>query len=1366
MISQRLLLPIIYHLIVFLKGLLCFFFIATISSLQAQNYYSFTKLSMEDGLVDDWVTSALLDQDGYLWLTTLNGLSRYEGNNFQNFKSNQSDTTSIGGNTVMDIIEDQTGTIWVATMGVSGLNRYDKITETFQRILYPENPLDIGQAPVDLYQDVYDEDILWIGTYSSGLIQYNKKKKVFIGYDIDNSVKNPFTFNSVLSIQQDKLHKNKLWLGTNNGLCVFDKNTSEFILQPYPSFIAEDIHLSILSILPEGDDVIWLGTNSYGLVKFEISKKRWNFISLDKKLTSINQKRTAINKIALGPENKLWLCSESHGLMLFDKELQSATIVKSNNSNSEDNEVTGMYIDRFQRYWFFNKLKGVSMLDFNNQKFAFTPLTNIPLCYDNQLLQATDFSWDKKRKQLYVTTADCYGLHIFDSSGKLKEKILINNLVGENNKEIFLLNDSENNLWLAGKGLVVFNHEIKKIEPKFENTIVSDSQIRGIIQSQDGFVWLITRFNGLLKLNLEKETIQQYLKNEQFPNAPNTTATLFDILEDKKQNIWLATHKDGVFKLDRQQNQFTNYGIPEFEPLTLTEDKDGMIWVGGFSQGIRIINPDLNSEQKYTSLKTEDGLVSNQITQLAKDDKGIWINTRFGLNWYDEEQKQFVAFGKRDGIKEPYQNPFAIQKGFKVISNGNLLIGEKNGFYTTNTVRIRKKETPVKVVFTNFEVFNKKRHFEKNLNLLSKIELNHDENFFSAEFAALDLSNPTKNQFSYKLEGLNKDWVFLGNKNIAYFTDVRPGKYILKVKATNSDGIWNKEYVQLEIKISPPWWATIWAYLIYALLALGTIYGVYQFQLRRKLAMMEAKRLQEIDVLKTRLYNNITHEFRTPLTVILGMANELSKRVGARNKKSLEMIERNGKSLLSLINQVLDLSKIESGQVSLEMIQGDVISFIRYLTESFQSYVASKNITLTFYSELSEVIMDYDPKRLQSIISNLLSNAIKFTEENGKIILHISNQVNELKSDDLPELVIHIKDSGIGIEEENIQFLFDRFYQVNNTSTRKAEGTGIGLALTKELIELMNGQITVKSRVGKGTKFTVRLPITQEAVKKITNEEHAFFQNKENESQNRAVITDTNSSNPSELPQLLIIEDNVDVLDYIKICIKNDFHISEATNGKTGIEKALEIIPDIIISDVMMPEKDGFEVTDFLKNDDRTSHIPIILLTGKADNQSKLEGLKRGADAYLTKPFNKEELNIRLKKLVEIRQRLLERYSQSSIDKIEPSTKVHFQIEDAFLKKLKEIVEKHIDNPDFNITQFCKEAGMSRAQLHRKLKALTNKSATIFIRSIRLRKAKVLLETTDLNISEVAYEVGFSNPSYFSTSFLEEFNITPSETRS
>lgn len=531
----------------------------------------------------------------------------------------------------------------------------------------------------------------------------------------------------------------------------------------------------------------------------------------------------------------------------------------------------------------------------------------------------------------------------------------------------------------------------------------------------------------------------------------------------------------------------------------------------------------------------------------------------------------------------------------------------------------------------------------------------------------------------------------------------------------------------------------------------------------------KARQLEELDRMKSRFFTNISHEFRTPLTVIKGMIDQLQANPTKWLEKGSQMIKRNTHQLLDLVNQVLDLRKLEAGQLRPRLIQADIIFFLRYLLESFHSLAEMKEIELKFSASSPEIQMDYDPEKMLRIISNLLSNAIKFTPEGGRVSLLVrefeSSQVESRnpRTHELTNyLTISVSDTGIGIPKENIPNIFDRFYQVDDSAIREGEGTGIGLSLTQELVRLLGGSIHVESEPGKGSTFHLQFPITKTAQ---LQENPTFTETIDN------FVMPVGTANPSpqklhseeNLPRLLIIEDSSDVVEYLISCLEEQYELLIARNGQEGIDMALEHIPDLIVSDVMMPQKDGFEVCQTLKLDDKTSHIPIVLLTAKADYESRITGLKRGADAYLAKPFEQEELLIRLQKLLELRQRLQARYSSGETPP--PSDDPATRQEDEFIARLRQAVESHLDDSTFGTLELCQHIGLSRSQLYYKLKALTGRSIAIYIRFVRLQKAREMLNATSHTISEIAYLTGFNDPNYFSRVFSKEFGMAPGALR-
>jgi len=536
------------------------------------------------------------------------------------------------------------------------------------------------------------------------------------------------------------------------------------------------------------------------------------------------------------------------------------------------------------------------------------------------------------------------------------------------------------------------------------------------------------------------------------------------------------------------------------------------------------------------------------------------------------------------------------------------------------------------------------------------------------------------------------------------------------------------------------------------------------YSIRKSIEMeqVEANRLKELDEVKTKLFTNITHEFRTPLTIILGMASLVKEKPGEWLETGTEKIRNNSQNLLHLVNQMLDLSKLESGAMPLHIFQQDIILQLRYLLESFRSMALSRNIRLRFIPESDHFLMDYDADKMMHIVTNLISNALKYIQDGGSVLL----TTGLLPTNESNEFLIRIKDDGPGIPAEHLPFIFDRFYRIEGNVTQYENGSGLGLALTKELVKLMKGNISVESKPGKGTIFIVQIPVTNQAPLKemagfsdVKDKISAFLPSlKKVQEKPEVDVKDEN-----DRPILLVVEDSPDLVEYLSAILGNEYHLEIASNGREGLQKAMEYIPDIILSDVMMPEMDGIAMLEKLKTDQRTSHIPVVMLTAKADIASKLIGLERGADDYLAKPFNEDELHIRLKKLIELRKVLRQRYA--SMETLPKTDDKAIKIEDAFMLKIRSIMEAHLDNDQFGIQQLCKEIGMSRAQLYRKFKSLTDKTVNDYLINFRLFKAKEMLLNSDLNVSEVAYEVGFKNLSHFSRAFREAFGLNPSGVR-
>lgn len=964
----------------------------------------------------------------------------------------------------------------------------------------------------------------------------------------------------------------------------------------------------------------------------------------------------------------------------------------------------------------------------------------------------------------------------------------------------FCVDDQNNILWsitdLNGTmTLLQFDQEGNRLMesvPTWDGWHNLGGQLMEITLAPNGQLWLAF-WNQVAVLNLQDQTgrVFRFDPDSDLPFAQELTHNTC-IFADSKNRIWVGHHANGISCYDPETRKTHRYKHDPKDTTSLStnlrisdivEDAQGNIWVAT-TNGLNKWSPETRAFQRVIE---QHPSYSRKVNSMILDNhQHIWFTANNHLVKYEPENHKFYTFGPKDGVPLSY---FYERKTGNDATGSLFFASNRNqGILHFHPDSVQLDTVVPQLMLTALQVKNEQVEvgaedglLQQTINFTNRIRLQPDQNIFTISYAAIEYRFPEEIRYAVMLEGFHEEWQQVGDKREATFMNLDPGTYTFKVKVRSHHGFWSKAPRQLSIVILPPWYQTWWATTLWIILILSVVYWVYRFQLNRKLALAEAQQLKVLDQAKNRLYTNITHEFRTPLTIILGMADQIKSDPQNWFNEGIRLIHRNGKQLLQMVNQLLDLSKLESGHLPVYLINDDIIPFLQYLVESFHSFADSKDIRLHFITEVTSLPMDYDPEKLQHVISNLFSNAIKFTEAGGDVYMGVRSETvkGEGKTQratshqpraSIPSpltlhssLTIQIWDNGIGISPEHLPHIFNRFYQVDASTTRRGEGTGIGLALAKELTHAMGGNITVESQIDQGTKFTIILPITQngtQASMKNSGEQQKILAD-------TLVLENEKRQNISELTQsdrnlILLVEDNKDVLAYLSSFLANDYQIATAKNGQEGMDKAFELIPDLIVSDVMMPQKDGFELCETLKKDERSSHIPIILLTAKADFKSKIEGLSFGADAYLEKPFQKEELLVRIEQMIELRHKLQQRFQQAgSLRGIQQAPSP--QGEDLFLQKVVRIIEANMGDTNFGMPLLCKAMNMSRSTLFRKIKALTGKSITLFIRSVRLENAKSLLETTDQNVTEVSFEVGFSSPNYFSRIFQEEFGMAPSE---
>lgn len=936
------------------------------------------------------------------------------------------------------------------------------------------------------------------------------------------------------------------------------------------------------------------------------------------------------------------------------------------------------------------------------------------------------------------------------------------------------------------KILSIWGHTFRGDEnDNFVQLPISSKSLRKILFKENGDIWYagFSKPDSLLSRHVyflaQADSKLEHAKTYTDPAGVVDFEKLYinKMVEDDDANIWLGTNDGLVYISSDGKKVVQKDGTYIWNEKEVAIDQNGGLqiqWLGanklGFhnSSQIGVLNTVTN---KLEYLATKDELnIDNLRSSFFSSDTTLWIGQLDRLSYHDITRKETIHFAHELGLHKAGR-----VSGINPIRNSKLVLSTENGLYIFNPQKLlsRHEERAIKdrntaVQLTNYSYMEGSTDSLLTHNYFSDqksgLTFDHNDKMLSLEFSLMNFTKQSEHTFSYCLEGFEKNWTVPEKSNTLNYTNLPSGKYNLKVKAHNGNGIWSDSILNLPIRIKTAWYRSWWFILLGLLLAGVLSYLLvkhYLFLAKNKLETTantkEAERLRDLDKLKNLFFTNITHEFRTPLTVINGV-NESS---GATSKEKV-MIRRNSNNLLHLINQILDLSKLESKKLSLHLSQGDIVAFLKYLTSSFESLAEDRGVQLDFNTDVAEVVMNYDEIRVQQIVYNLLSNALKSTAEGGNVSLNL-----KLEGTVKEVLNITVSDTGHGISEADIPFLFDHFYQVSNSSTNPGEGSGVGLSLTKELVELMEGEISLKSELNVGTHFTVTLPIDTELLPELIpsgfNEGEASLKpilskvvKAGDYAKPEAPYPDTNTK-----PILLIIEDNLDIVTYISNLLHNSYQIVISVNGALGVEKAKEIIPDIIISDVMMPLKDGFEVCDTLKKDITTDHIPIILLTAKATFEDRIQGLKYGADAYINKPFAKEELLTRLEQLLLVRSKIQEKYRQQ----IELSDQVSNDEKDAFFNKLKLAVNDNISNINFGVPELAQALLMSQTQVYRKAKALIDQTPVVIIRMIRLSKSKSLLKDASLSISDIATLTGFRNANYFARVFQKEYGHSPSQFR-
>ena len=1386
-----------------LKILVHLFFLSTVVFAQSNlKQYQFRRIDIGKGLSHNQVTSIFKDAKGFMWFGTMSGLNRFDGYQFKVFRHDNKDSLSIDDDYISNIFEFPGGKMMVATR--NWMNLYDPQTEKFShKIAELMDGLALPNASIISTIKKSNGDFYFLFS-QEGLFRYTPERKKAQKINLSPEVR-------ITSLSENK--DGNFWLIYSDGnIELFDTKAQKIISQT--GLLKSYVRSNQLSykIFSDKENELWIYApgDTKGIFHYN---PQTNLLSLISKESGEHRLNTnLVMGILQDNQSNIWICTDHGGINILNKKDGSVQYVvnnRDNNNSISQNSITSTYKDDNGIIWIGTYKKGLN--SYHESIIKFPLYKNHPsephsLSYDD----VNRFAEDAKGNIWIGTNGG--GLIYFDRGKDIftqykhqpsNPNSLTNDVI------VSLWIDHTQKLWIGTYfgGLDCFDGNTfthYKHNPA-DSKSISDDRIWEIFEDASNQLWIGTLGAGLDLFDREKKIFYHH----QF-GTPNSLQSNYisALAENKQGDLWIGT-ANGIDILGKKSGNFIHYGytadnaggLSNGNVISIYIDKKNRAWVGT-REGLDLFNEHTKTFQHFT---IENGLPDNAILNILEDNNGtLWVSTPNGISSMiiSEESNGVVSvncknYDESDGLQGTEFNENAALK----TSKGELIFGGPNGFNIFQPQSMVTDKQVPQIVFTDFQLFNKSISPGEEVNgkiLLSNsiaqtqsITLNYNQNVIAIEFAALNYSNAEKSKYAYMLEGFKNEWfVADGKTRKAVFTNLDPGNYTFYVKTAADNGKWNNNAIKLSIKILPPFWKSPFAYFFYFLVVAFALYIGRIVIIRKAKAKFdieqqrrEALRIHELDLMKIKFFTNVSHEFRTPLSLILAPLDKMLKQVAeVGQKQQLQLIHRNARRLLNLVNQLLDFRKMEEKELRLHTSKGDIVQYISDVSHSFSDVGDKKNISFSFNANIDSLKADFDHDKIERILFNLLSNAFKFTSENGHVGVDVFiKPIDEEKN--LYQVKLAVQDTGIGIEADKLEKIFERFFQNEIPGSMVNQGSGIGLAITKEFVKLHGGNISVESEPNKGSCFTVTLPLIAILIdnveEEITQDEMPLAKSiSESETTvaeepvgNEEPMDEEEITTPSPAPSkeakqknkkstVLLIEDNDDFRFYLKDNLKEYFIILEAINGKLGWQKALAAHPDLIVSDISMPEMNGIDLCKKIKTDSRTTHIPVILLTALIGEEQQLKGLETGANDYMTKPFNFEILLSKIKNQLTQQQQTKKTY-QKQVE-VKPSDVVAESPTEKFMQQVLELVEKNISEPDFSVEDMSRAMFMSRVALYKKLLLLTGKTPIEFIRHVRLKRAAQLLKNGDMTVSEVAYEVGFNSPKYFSKYFKAEYDKLPS----
>lgn len=1359
----------------------------------------FTHLSGEQGLSNSTIEAICQDSRGFMWIGTRDGLNRYDGHTVVVFRNEPGDSSSLSDSYTRCIYEDRSHGLWVGT--VNGLNLFDPARGVFTRWKHREG--DSSSLSHNVITALLEDrnGRFWVATYGGGLNLIDRATGRCRSFKMGGGP-GSLRDDRILCLLEDKA--GLIWVGTQSGLDLFHPETGQFTAMENPS-ITNPSGNTIIAMQEDRQGDLWLGTEDDGLYLFDPLRRSFTrYGHSDKEASSLGN--NMIKCMLMDHKGQLWTGSINGGLNLLHApagNFYHYAYEPGNGSSLSQRTISALYEDRQGNLWVGTHRGGINIYSPSIGKFDLYRQETSPgsLTYNDVKTFCED-----KSGNIWVGT-DGGGLDLF-----LRDQHIFRHYRNDpfndrslgSNAVLDVMQDREGRLWVStwGGGLNLFDPSRGTFtrflnDPRDPHSI-SSNFVQKTIEDYAGNLWVATYYGGLELFDALHGSFRRVIDD---PSGATSLSgkDIVSLLEDKEGRIWIGTDDGGLNCYHPDTRHFTHYfnsadRLPDLR--VLFTDSKGRLLVG--QKGLYILDAERDSFRLFT---TKAGLANEFIKGITEDGQGnLWIATSNGLTELNPDTYVFKKYNTGDGLQdlEFEANAFLQTK------DGEMYFGGINGFNCFYPGAIRANAFIPPVYITGFQLSNRPVEpgvlgspLSVDISMTRSIRLSYRQSTFSLSFSALNFATPENNQYAYKLEGLDTAWNYVGKESKVTYTNLGPGDYVFRVKASNNDGVWNEEGTSIRIVITPPFWKTGWFITLLVLLGLAGLYALYRFRTRLKLREMEAGKREEIRQVQLQFFTNVSHEFRTPLSLILGPLEKIIKDPSVPAGRYLASMHRNAQRLLSLINELMDFGKLESGSLKLGVQAGNLPAFMEELAEEFRDWAIQKEIDFNLsVADGKGFVAWFDRQVLEKIVLNLLHNAFKYTKEGGQITLEVLPSLDAFRPSFANELVlknparsshyayIRVADTGIGISAESIHHLFERYYRI----TESHLGSGVGLAFVKSLALLHRGDIYVYSERLKGTEILIGIPIAESDYRKeerraMTVEGGVRLEATSSGADvlgfsgpSRAGVSGFSSTAGGDeegssstggridLPPvetILLVEDNEELRHFLKDSLSSAYQVVEAADGGEGLAKAREISPGMIISDVIMPGMNGFAFCRAVKNDIDTCHIPFLILTARTAAAAQMEGLDAGADYYFGKPLNMELLLLTIRNRFSVDRKLKERYSREA--HVEAMELVHSEKDREFMSQLLHTIDSQLANPDFDIDWLCQEMGMSRTRLYQKIKGMSRQSIGDFIRTIRLKKAVQIMTHEDVTLTEVMMRVGIQTQSYFTKAFKKEFGKTPGQ---